>query len=68
MNFFLIPCSSESPQANTAGVLHKLESDYDQMREKILSGVRLKQLEPLSVDLPGRNSEGSYIPSQVRAS
>lgn len=58
---FLIPCST-----NMAGVLQKLESDYSQMRQEILSGVRLEQLKPLSVALQEVNSEGSYTPSQVR--
>lgn len=45
-----------------AGALQKLESDYNQMRREILTGVPLEQLRPLSVDLTG----GSSVPSQVR--
>lgn len=48
------------------GVLQKLESDYNQMRQEILTGVPLGQLQPLSVDLEEKTSGGSYIPSQVR--
>lgn len=45
-----------------AAALQKLESDYNQMRQEILTGVPLEQLRPLCVDL----TEGSCIPSQVR--
>lgn len=45
-----------------AAALQKLESDYNQMRQEILTGVPLEQLRPLCVDL----TEGSGIPSQVR--
>lgn len=50
-----------------AGVLQKLESDYDQMRQHILSGVPLEQLKPLSVDFRQNILEGGCsVPSQVQ--
>lgn len=48
-----------------ASVLQKLDSDFNQMRHKILAGVPLEQLKPLSVDCKEKSSGGGYIPSQV---
>lgn len=47
-------------------VLENLESDYKQMRDKILAGVPLEQLKPLSVDCEKIITGASYIPTQVR--
>ena len=50
----------KEPATNIASVLQKLESNYNQMRDK--------RLRPLSID-SGRTSIGaSYIPAQVRLS
>lgn len=42
-------CSSQVPLDYLMAVLQKLERDYKQMRDKILAGVPLAQLKPLSV-------------------
>ncbi|XP_075887296.1 RNA-binding protein 44 [Nelusetta ayraudi] len=55
--------TSKTPRANMAAALQKLESDYNHMRQEILTGVPLEQLRPLCVDL----TEGSCIPSQIHA-
>ncbi|XP_071339294.1 RNA-binding protein 44 isoform X2 [Trachinotus anak] len=55
----------KDPTAEMLSVLQKLESDYNQMRDKILEGVPLKQLEPLSVDSEKITAGASYIPAQV---
>ncbi|XP_019732404.1 RNA-binding protein 44 isoform X2 [Hippocampus comes] len=46
--------STESP-ANIMDVLQKLESDYTKMRDKILAGIPLDHLKPLTLDCDQRN-------------
>ncbi|XP_051260807.1 RNA-binding protein 44 isoform X2 [Dicentrarchus labrax] len=60
----LIPMPN-NPPANIASVLQKLESDYNHMRDKILAGVPLEQLKPLSVDSEKIATGASYIPAQI---
>ncbi|XP_074513703.1 RNA-binding protein 44 isoform X1 [Sebastes fasciatus] len=55
----------KNPPANIASVLQKLESDFNQMRDKILAGVPLEQLKPLSVDSEKITTGASYIPAQI---
>ncbi|XP_029314287.1 RNA-binding protein 44 isoform X2 [Cottoperca gobio] len=55
----------KNPPANVVRVLQKLESDYNQMRDKILGGVRLQQLKPLSVDSEKIITGTSYVPAQI---
>nr|XP_046259410.1 RNA-binding protein 44 isoform X2 [Scatophagus argus] len=55
----------ESLPANIVSVLQQLESDYSHMREKILAGVPLEQLKPLSVDLETITTGALYIPAQI---
>lgn len=59
-------CRLKEPPANIVTVLQKVESDYKHMRDKILAGVPLEQLKPLSVDCEKIITGGSYIPTQVR--
>lgn len=59
-------CRPKDPPANIVTALQKLESDYNQMRDKILAGVPLEQLKPLSVDSEKIITGASYIPTQVR--
>lgn len=54
------------PPANIVSVLQQLEFDYNQMRHKILAGVSLEQLRPLSVDSEKITSGTRYTPAQVR--
>lgn len=56
----------KDPLANISSVVQKLESDYNQMRNKILAGVPMEQLKPLSVDSEKIIARESYIPAQVR--
>nr|XP_020477375.1 RNA-binding protein 44 isoform X2 [Monopterus albus] len=51
--------------ANMLSVLKKLDSDYNGMREKILQGVPLEHLNPLSVDSWKITIAASYIPAQI---
>ncbi|XP_048835366.1 RNA-binding protein 44-like isoform X3 [Brienomyrus brachyistius] len=46
-------------------VLQNLENDYQEMRRKVLSGVPLDQLRPLSVDCQRIASKGCYIPAEI---
>ncbi|KAI3355995.1 hypothetical protein L3Q82_017266 [Scortum barcoo] len=55
----------KNPPANVESVLQKLESDYNQMRGKILAGVPLGQLQPLSVDSERITTGANYIPAQI---
>ncbi|CAK6967641.1 RNA-binding protein 44 [Scomber scombrus] len=55
----------KEPPANIVTVLQNLESDYKQMRDKILAGVPLEQLKPLSVDCEKIVTQASYIPTQI---
>ncbi|KAM9347607.1 RNA-binding protein 44 [Symphorus nematophorus] len=50
---------------NIVGVLQKLESEYNHMKDKILSGVPLEQLKSLSVDSEQITTGASYIPAQI---
>lgn len=59
---------SENPPANVVSVLQKLESDYNELKDKVLAGLPLEQLQPLSVDPEKIISGTSYIPAQVRLS
>lgn len=61
-------CRPKNLPADILNVLQKLESDYTQMRDEILAGVPLEQLEPLSVDSEKTTTGASYIPAQVRLS
>ncbi|TDH06531.1 hypothetical protein EPR50_G00114400 [Perca flavescens] len=54
-----------NPPVDIASVLQKLESDYNQMKDKILTGVPLEQLKPLSVDSEKITTGASYIPAQI---
>ncbi|XP_029935998.1 RNA-binding protein 44 isoform X2 [Myripristis murdjan] len=56
---------SEGTPANLVGVLQRLESDYNEMSDKILAGVPLDQLKPLSVDSLKLTTETQYIPAQM---
>ncbi|XP_026150763.1 RNA-binding protein 44 [Mastacembelus armatus] len=58
-------CWPKEPPARFLSILQKLESDYNQMRKKILEGVSLEQLKPLSVDSEKVTTATSYIPAQV---
>ncbi|GLD56615.1 RNA-binding protein 44 isoform X3 [Lates japonicus] len=58
-------CWPKDPLANISSVVQKLESDYNQMRNKILAGVPMEQLEPLSVNSEKIISRESYIPAQI---
>uniref|UniRef100_UPI0037E72DFE RNA-binding protein 44 n=1 Tax=Semicossyphus pulcher TaxID=241346 RepID=UPI0037E72DFE len=55
----------QTPPANMFSVLQKLESDFNHMREKILAGVPLGKLKPLSVDCEKVTTGASYTPAQV---
>ncbi|XP_023682670.2 RNA-binding protein 44 isoform X3 [Paramormyrops kingsleyae] len=46
-------------------VLQNLENDYQEMRRKVLSGVPVDQLRPLSVDCRRIASKGRYIPAEI---
>ncbi|KAK2840253.1 hypothetical protein Q5P01_013993 [Channa striata] len=56
----------KEPPANILNVLQKLKSDFIEMRGKILEGVPLEKLKPLSVD-SGKitRAVSSYIPAQI---
>ncbi|XP_034741222.1 RNA-binding protein 44 [Etheostoma cragini] len=54
-----------NPPVDIVSVLQKLESDYNQMKDKILTGVPLEQLKPLSVDSEKITTGASYIPAQI---
>lgn len=67
--YFMPPppfCRPKSPPVNMASVLQKLDSDYHHMREKILAGVPLEKLPPLSVDSEKITTGARYTPAQVR--
>ncbi|XP_070771062.1 LOW QUALITY PROTEIN: RNA-binding protein 44 [Enoplosus armatus] len=55
----------KNPPANIVSVLQKLESDYNQMKDKILAGVPLQQLKPLFVESEKVTTGASYIPAQI---
>ncbi|KAK2905685.1 hypothetical protein Q8A73_009628 [Channa argus] len=56
----------KDPPANFLNVLQKLKSDYIEMRGKILEGVPLEHLKPLSVDSEKITTAVSrYIPAQI---
>ncbi|XP_040913454.1 RNA-binding protein 44 [Toxotes jaculatrix] len=59
-------CWPKDPSENILSVLQKLESDYNQMRDKILDGFPLEQLKPLSVDSGKITTGVTYIPAQVK--
>ncbi|XP_035860340.1 RNA-binding protein 44 [Sander lucioperca] len=54
-----------NPPVDIVSVLQKLESDYNQMRDKLSTGVPLEQLKPLSVDSEKITTGASYIPAQI---
>ena len=63
-----LPFSSCRPQdspARLVSVCQKLQCDYKEMRTKILAGVSLEQLEPLSVSSARLTSGSPYTPPQV---
>lgn len=49
-------------------VLQNLENDYQEMRRKVLSGVPLDHLRPMSVDCWRIATKGRYIPAEVSGS
>ncbi|XP_029981084.1 RNA-binding protein 44 [Sphaeramia orbicularis] len=53
----------ESPPANIVSVLKMLESEYNQMREKIQAGIPLHDLKLLSVDCA--QITGAYVPART---
>ncbi|KAM7380184.1 hypothetical protein PAMP_003497 [Pampus punctatissimus] len=55
----------KDPPGNIVTVVKTLESDYNQMRDKILAGVPLEQLKPLSVDSEQIIKGTSYTPTQL---
>ncbi|XP_073330149.1 RNA-binding protein 44 isoform X2 [Pagrus major] len=55
----------KNPPGNIVSVMQKLESDYNQMRDKILAGVPLKELKPLSVDSEKITTGARYIPAEI---
>ncbi|KAG7219722.1 hypothetical protein INR49_018885 [Caranx melampygus] len=55
----------KEPPANIVRVLQKLESDYNQMRDKILAGVPLEHLKPLTVDSEQVPAGAGYTPAQI---
>ncbi|KAG5851641.1 hypothetical protein ANANG_G00053790 [Anguilla anguilla] len=57
--------SMEAPSENIKHVLQDLEEDYCEMKRKILSGVPLDELRPLSVNSQMIGSEALYVPSQI---
>ncbi|XP_057708973.1 RNA-binding protein 44 isoform X3 [Corythoichthys intestinalis] len=57
--------SAESP-ASIPAALQKLESDYNQMRDKILAGIPLNHLKPLAIDCDV--SIGDVLENQGRSS
>ncbi|XP_064185721.1 RNA-binding protein 44 isoform X2 [Anguilla rostrata] len=57
--------SMEAPSENIKNVLQDLEEDYCEMKRKILSGVPLDELRPLSVNSQMIGSEALYVPSQI---
>ncbi|XP_061090136.1 RNA-binding protein 44 [Conger conger] len=57
--------SMEAPSENISSVLQHLEEDYGEMKRKILSGVPLDELRPLTVNSQKINSEAMYIPSEI---
>ncbi|XP_036966881.1 RNA-binding protein 44 isoform X4 [Acanthopagrus latus] len=60
-----VPPLPKNPPANIGHVVQKLESDYNQMRDKILAGVPLKELKPLSVDCEKITTGSRYIPAEI---
>ncbi|XP_041856955.1 RNA-binding protein 44 [Melanotaenia boesemani] len=57
--------STDDAPANVVGILQKLDSDFEQMKHQILTGVPLEQLQPLSVDCVKITTGGRYVPAQV---
>ncbi|XP_026232738.1 RNA-binding protein 44 isoform X2 [Anabas testudineus] len=57
----------KDPPSNVLSVLQKLKSDYNDLRDKILEGVPLEQLKPLSVDSAMITTAAPYIPAQIIA-
>ncbi|KAJ8352833.1 hypothetical protein SKAU_G00243090 [Synaphobranchus kaupii] len=57
--------SMEAPSENIKNVLQDLEEDYCEMKSKIVSGVPLDQLLPLTVNSQRLGSEALYVPSQI---
>ncbi|KAM4608767.1 RNA-binding protein 44 isoform 2-T2 [Polymixia lowei] len=55
----------EGPPANLLGVMQRLQSDYEEMRDKILAGEPLEQLKPLSVSSQVITTGSHYIPAQI---
>ncbi|XP_072253753.1 RNA-binding protein 44 [Leuresthes tenuis] len=51
--------------ANVIGILQKLDSDYDRMKRRLLTGVPLERLQPLSVDSEEVTTGARYTPAQV---
>ncbi|XP_042349987.1 RNA-binding protein 44, partial [Plectropomus leopardus] len=62
-----LPPTPKNPPVNISSVLQKLDSDYSQMRDKIVAGVPLEQLESLSVDSEKITTGARYSPAQIIA-
>ncbi|XP_033473044.2 RNA-binding protein 44 isoform X1 [Epinephelus lanceolatus] len=54
-----------NPAVDIVSALQKLEADFNQMRERILSGVPLEQLNPLTVDFGKVTTAANYTPAQT---
>ncbi|KAK0134066.1 RNA-binding protein 44 [Merluccius polli] len=53
------------PPVALVSACQKLQCDYKEMRNKILAGVSLEQLEPLSVSSPTQTTSSPYTPPQI---
>ncbi|CAL8322556.1 unnamed protein product [Merluccius merluccius] len=53
------------PPVALVSACQKLQCDYKEMRNKILAGVSLEQLEPLSVSSPTQTTSSPYTPPQA---
>nr|XP_029492349.1 RNA-binding protein 44 isoform X1 [Oncorhynchus nerka]XP_029492357.1 RNA-binding protein 44 isoform X1 [Oncorhynchus nerka] len=56
---------TEGPPESLVTVLQLLEVDYREMRRRVLSGIPLDQLRPLSVDSQRITSGTSYVPQHI---
>ncbi|CAJ1079004.1 RNA-binding protein 44 isoform X2 [Xyrichtys novacula] len=55
----------KNPPENILSVLQNLETGFSQLRDMIMAGVPLKQMEPLSVNCEKISTEVSSIPAQI---
>ncbi|XP_043987019.1 RNA-binding protein 44 isoform X2 [Gambusia affinis] len=56
---------AEDPPPNIVNILQKLETDYNQMKNQILTGVPLEQLSPLCVESEKITTGACYVPEQI---